>query len=45
MGYGTVFAIMGMCHVTAFVLILVAIRNIQPLASPAGASPAGIRPS
>ena len=31
MGYGTVFAIMGMCHVTAFVVILVTIRNIQPL--------------
>jgi ACS family hexuronate transporter-like MFS transporter len=32
MGYGTVFSIMGMCHVTAFVVILVTIRNIQPLA-------------
>jgi hypothetical protein len=34
MGYGTVFAIMGMCHVTAFVVILVAIRNIQPVVRP-----------
>ena len=32
MGYGTVFSIMGMCHVTAFVVILLTIRNIQPLA-------------
>jgi ACS family hexuronate transporter-like MFS transporter len=32
MGYGTVFSIMGMCHVTAFVVILVTIRKIQPLA-------------
>jgi MFS transporter, ACS family, hexuronate transporter len=32
MGYGTVFAIMGMCHVTAFVVILVAIRRIEPVA-------------
>jgi MFS transporter, ACS family, hexuronate transporter len=32
MGYGTVFSIMGMCHVTAFVLILVAIPTIRPLA-------------
>jgi MFS transporter, ACS family, hexuronate transporter len=31
MGYGTVFAIMGMCHVTAFVLILIAIPRIRPL--------------
>ena len=31
MGYGTVFSIMGMCHVTAFVVILLTIRNIQPL--------------
>jgi ACS family hexuronate transporter-like MFS transporter len=31
MGYGTVFSIMGMCHVAAFVLILVAIPRIQPL--------------
>ena len=31
MGYGTVFSIMGMCHITAFVVILVAIRNIQPI--------------
>ena len=35
MGYGTVFSIMGMCHVTAFVVILVAIRNIQPIVYPA----------
>jgi MFS transporter, ACS family, hexuronate transporter len=34
MGYGTVFSIMGMCHVTAFVLILVAIPRIQPLETP-----------
>jgi len=31
MGYGTVFAIMGMCHVTAFVIILVAIPTIRPV--------------
>ena len=31
MGYGTVFAIMGMCHVTAFVLILAAIPRIHSL--------------
>ena len=31
MGYGTVFAIMGMCHVTAFVLILVAIPRIKAI--------------
>jgi MFS transporter, ACS family, aldohexuronate transporter len=31
MGYGTVFSIMGMCHVTAFLLILVMIPRIQPL--------------
>ena len=31
MGYGTVFSIMGMCHVTAFVVILLSIRNIQPV--------------
>ena len=31
MGYGTVFSIMGMCHVTAFVVILLSIRTIQPL--------------
>jgi MFS transporter, ACS family, hexuronate transporter len=29
MGYGMVFSIMGMCHVTAFVLILLAIPRIQ----------------
>jgi len=33
MGYGTVFTIMGMCHVSAFVLILVMIPRIQPLVS------------
>ena len=31
MGYGTVFSIMGMCHVTAFVVILLAIPEIRPL--------------
>jgi ACS family hexuronate transporter-like MFS transporter len=31
MGYGTVFSIMGMCHVSAFVLILIAIPRIEPL--------------
>ena len=31
MGYSTVFSIMGMCHVTAFVLILIAIRRIAPI--------------
>jgi ACS family hexuronate transporter-like MFS transporter len=31
MGYGMVFAIMGMCHVTAFVLILIVIPRIRPL--------------
>ena len=31
MGYGMVFSIMGMCHVTAFVLILIAIRRISPI--------------
>ena len=29
MGYGLVFSIMGMCHVTAFLLILVMIPRIQ----------------
>jgi ACS family hexuronate transporter-like MFS transporter len=33
MGYGVVFSIMGMCHVTAFVLILLAIPKIVPLAA------------
>jgi ACS family hexuronate transporter-like MFS transporter len=33
MGYGTVFSIMGMCHVTAFVLILIAIPRIQPISA------------
>ena len=41
MGYGTVFSIMGMCHVTAFVLILLTIRNIQPIVSPAVPNPVG----
>jgi ACS family hexuronate transporter-like MFS transporter len=36
MGYDVVFSIMGMCHVTAFVLILISIPRIQPL-SPAAA--------
>ena len=31
MGYGTVFSIMGMCHVTAFVLILLTVRRIERL--------------
>lgn len=31
MGYSTVFSIMGMCHVMAFVLILIAIRRIEPI--------------
>jgi ACS family hexuronate transporter-like MFS transporter len=31
MGYGAVFSIMGMCHVAAFLLLLVAIPRIQPL--------------
>ena len=31
MGYGTVFAIMGMCHVTAFVVILMTVRRIERL--------------
>jgi hypothetical protein len=31
MGYSTVFSIMGMCHVTAFVLIMIAIRPIAPI--------------
>jgi ACS family hexuronate transporter-like MFS transporter len=34
LGYGTVFSIMGMCHVTAFVIILATIRNIQSLVYP-----------
>ena len=33
-GYGTVFSIMGTFHVMAFVVILVAIRNIQPIVDP-----------
>jgi ACS family hexuronate transporter-like MFS transporter len=31
LGYGMVFSIMGMCHVAAFLLILVMIPNIQPV--------------
>ncbi len=31
LGYGTVFSIMGMCHVTAFIVILLMIPRIQPL--------------
>ena len=31
LGYGMVFSIMGMCHVTAFVVILLMIPRIQPL--------------
>jgi ACS family hexuronate transporter-like MFS transporter len=36
LGYGMVFSIMGMCHVTAFVVILIAIPRITPF-STAGA--------
>jgi len=35
MGYGAVFSIMGMCHVTAFVLILLTIPAITPMGSEA----------
>jgi ACS family hexuronate transporter-like MFS transporter len=31
LGYGMVFSIMGMCHVTAFVVILLTIRRIEPI--------------
>jgi hypothetical protein len=31
LGYGAVFSIMGMCHVTAFVVILLTIRRIEPV--------------
>jgi ACS family hexuronate transporter-like MFS transporter len=31
LGYGMVFSIMGMCHVTAFVVILLTIRRIEPV--------------
>ena len=31
LGYGMVFSIMGMCHVTAFIVILLMIPRIQPL--------------
>jgi ACS family hexuronate transporter-like MFS transporter len=31
MGYGTVFSIMGLCHVTAFVIIVLAIPRIRPV--------------
>jgi ACS family hexuronate transporter-like MFS transporter len=37
LGYGVVFLIMGMCHVTAFGLILVTIPRIHPLAALAAA--------
>ena len=33
LGYGTVFSIMGMCHVTAFVVILLTIRRIEPVSA------------
>lgn len=36
MGYGTVFSIMGMCHVTAFVLILIFIPTIRPITATEG---------
>jgi MFS transporter, ACS family, hexuronate transporter len=36
MGYGQVFSIMGLCHVTAFVLILLAIPQIRPISAPGG---------
>jgi MFS transporter, ACS family, hexuronate transporter len=32
LGYGMVFSIMGMCHVTAFVVIMLTIPRIQPFA-------------
>jgi hypothetical protein len=32
LGYGAVFSIMGMCHVTAFFVILIAIPRIQQVA-------------
>ena len=31
LGYGAVFSIMGMCHVTAFVVILFTVRRIAPI--------------
>ena len=31
LGYGAVFSIMGMCHVTAFVVILLTVRRIEPV--------------
>lgn len=46
LGYGAVFSIMGMCHVTAFVVIMLAIRRIEPVGAAgavhgaSGASPA-----
>jgi ACS family hexuronate transporter-like MFS transporter len=39
MGYGMVFSIMGMCHVAAFVLILLTIRTIAPIRTEALATP------
>jgi len=40
LGYGAVFSIMGMCHVTAFVVILLTVRRIEPI-SPATATAHG----
>lgn len=34
LGYGAVFSIMGMCHVAGFVVIMLAIPRIQPVAAP-----------
>ena len=34
LGYGAVFSIMGMCHVTAFVVILLTIRRIETITPP-----------
>jgi hypothetical protein len=33
LGYGAVFSIMGMCHVAAFIVILLAIPRIKPVGS------------
>jgi ACS family hexuronate transporter-like MFS transporter len=35
LGYGAVFSIMGMCHVAAFVVILLTIRRIEPVVAAA----------
>jgi hypothetical protein len=43
-GYQTVFSIVGTLHVTAFVIILLTIRRIEPLAG-AGRSTAAVPPS